>query len=211
MDGLFENLTLLVTTAGLLALHMASDPHTVYHHVPVFKEDHFSHEKHEAFNHRQMELTHPRQETTKWPAGTTNAEKDRAQGDEALNQILLMDGLTAYRRGGWEDWATSRPYWDAESGEWKGRTYIRPKNKDSGFRGRVLTHGWVYCRWGRARRFGRNGKADDRKVEHGEANWVEPGFVEFKDVLKNAKKAHVAKTAKSKGKEPKEGAARYMY
>lgn len=211
LDGLFENLTTLITMAGLLALHMVSDPHTVYHHVPVFKEDRFDHDKHEAFNHRRMELTHPRQETTKWPAGTTKAEKDRAQGDEALNQILLMDGLTAYRRGGWEDWATSRPHWDESSGKWTGRVYVRSEDKDDGFRGRILTPGWVCCRWGRARRFGKNGEAMDRKEDHGAANWVEPGFVEFSEVLENAKKERVRKSMKSKGKEPKRGDARFTY
>lgn len=83
-----------------------------------------------------------------------------------------MDGVTAYRQGGWEtDVSTPvNPVWAQDGG-----------GADSGVRCRTLTHGWVYCRWGRARRFGKGGVAvDDAKV-HGDS-WRGDGFVEFGDV-----------------------------
>ena len=158
---------------------MASDPHTVYYHAPVFKEDRFEHAKHEAFNQRKMEQTHPRQPSTVWAPTVSAEEKKRAQGDEALNQILIMGGLTAYRKGGWEDWETSDPHWDGDAGRWAGRVYANPGDKDKGFRDRVLTHGWVFCRWGRARRFGKDGQPADEAAVDGEGF---RGFVEFREL-----------------------------
>jgi hypothetical protein len=82
----------VVTHAGLLSLLMQIDPYTVYYMTPVLKEDTFSRKYMECFNEKQMLATNPRDRG--WPAGTPEAEKRRAQGDEALDQILLMDGLT---------------------------------------------------------------------------------------------------------------------
>jgi hypothetical protein len=149
---------------------MRLDPHTVYYTTPMFKEDTFQSKYMEAFNRAQMVSTHPREPTTKWPPGITEAEKNRAKGDEPLTQITLLDGITAYRKGGWEtqDSSVWEPVYASESGA------------ETGIRARVLVHGWVYCRWGRARKFVNGRKADERRV-HGKA-WVEPGFVEFREV-----------------------------
>jgi hypothetical protein len=98
-----------------------------------------------------------------------NAEKMRARSDEALTQITIMHGVTAYRRGGWEDGASTLANQKFESSEWA----------RMGVRVRMLTQGWVYCRWGRARRF-KDGKADDVAAAHGAA-W-KGGFREFSDV-----------------------------
>ena len=209
--NLFDDLTKIVTSAALLSLIMASDPHTVYHFVPIFKEDDFDQRKCEAFNRKQMEATHPRNSATVWPPGTTEAERKRAQGDDALNQILLMSGITAYRKGGWEDWKASKPRWvgGTGSGKWTGRTYKNARDSARGFRARVLAHGWVYCRWGRARHFDRAGNNDDRVEVHGEANWRAPGFVEFRDVVGRSGGSARA-SARARGKRPMEGEGRYL-
>lgn len=117
-----------------------------------------------------MEDTHPRNRKT-WPEGTTTEEKNRASGDDALTQIILMDGVTAYRQGGWETGVSTpmNPQWSTEGG-----------GKDAGIRCRILTQGWVYCRWGRARKFS-NGIATDDPKAHGQG-WKGDGFVEFRDV-----------------------------
>lgn len=93
----------------------------------------------------------------------------RARADDALTQITIMHGVTAYRRGGWEDGASTLANQKFESSEWA----------RMGVRVRMLTQGWVYCRWGRARRF-RDSKADDVAAAHGAA-W-RGGFREFSDV-----------------------------
>lgn len=84
------------------------------------------------------------------------------RGDEPRVQIVLMDGLTAYRKGGWEA---------RESRVWK-PVFAEKEGAEMGIRARVLVHGWVFCRWGRAR-----GEGGQRV--HGEG-WREPGFVEFR-------------------------------
>ncbi|KAF2868845.1 hypothetical protein BDV95DRAFT_499986 [Massariosphaeria phaeospora] len=160
----------IVAEAGILSILMRLDPHTVYYLTPTFKEDTFSSKYMDCFNKKQMEATHPRdRHAESWPAGTTDEEKRRAQGDEPLTRITLMDGVTAYRRGGWEttDSTPQTPkYTDG--------------NENKGIRCRVLTHGWVFCRWGRARKFDKGVPKDDPKV-HGR-EWKAPGFVEFKQV-----------------------------
>lgn len=209
--GLIERLTTIVATAGFVSLQMALDPHTVYYHTPVFKEDRFEYKRHEAFNKKQMEQTHPRQPDTVWPEGTTDAEKKRARGDEALNQILLMDGLTTYRKGGWET-PRSVTHFHRERKVWQGREYSDEKFRDNGFRARVLTHGWVFCRWGRARPFG-SASLESKVAQHGASY---KGFIEFRQVegvptplgtpkpvaSKTAKKGEGSGAAKGKGKMP---------
>lgn len=153
-----------------------------------------------------MEKSHPRSAATVWPAGTTEEERRRAQGDEALHQILLMNGMTAYRRGGWEDWKASKPRY-VGGRKWKGRVYAEKGDEMRGFRARVLAHGWVYCRWGRGRNF-TEGRRDDRVEVHGVANWREPGFVEFREVVEG--RVEVEGRRKGKGKRPMEGEARYL-
>lgn len=154
---------------------MRLDPHTVYHFAPVFKEQDFSSESMECINHAQMQQTNPR--TPDDAEGLTRAEirrrqrlsaaeKKRAHNDDALTQITVLDGVTAYRVGGWE--ARDSTLSD-----------VRFEKKEFGNRGvrvRKLTDALVYCRWGRARRF-KNGKGDDVAAQHGDA-W-DGGFVEF--------------------------------
>ena len=150
---------------------MRADEHTVYYFVPTFKEDTFTSKHMECFNRIDMQDTHPRNRKT-WPEGTTTEEKNRASGDDALTHITLMDGVTAYRQGGWETGVSTPmdPKWSIEGG-----------GKDSGIRCRILTQGWVYCRWGRARKFTKNGVPADDPKAHGQW-WKGDGFVEFKDV-----------------------------
>lgn len=157
----------MIAQAGFLSLFMRLDPHTVYYCTPVFKEDTFSRKFMECFNKRNMEATHPR-ERTNWPANTPQAEINRAKGDDPLTQITIMDGITAYRLGGWET-RDSTPWTVQHAKEMKGR----------GVRSRILTHGWVFCRWGKARRFKEGRSADDAKM-HG-TQW-KGGFVGFRDV-----------------------------
>ncbi|KAF2713679.1 hypothetical protein K504DRAFT_144244 [Pleomassaria siparia CBS 279.74] len=164
MPGLFD----IVATAGIYSILMHADPHTVYYFVPAHKEDKFKPEHTEAFNKSRMIATNPRQRKV-WDPKTTKEEKVRASRDEAINQIILLNGITAYRQGGWETY-TSTPYLPA----WKA-----VDGKDTGIRCRILTHNWVYCRWGRARQF-RNGKATDVSRIHGAA-W-KGGFIEFRNV-----------------------------
>lgn len=164
-----EDLYKIVAAAGILSLLMRADPHTVYYFVPTFKEDSFTSKHMECFNRRNMEVTNPRERKT-WPDGTTDAEKSRASGDEPLTQITIMDGVTAYRRGGWET-----------GGSTPGKVnYAHPNGRDTGIRCRILTHGWVYCRWGRPRKFQDGKHADNPKV-HGAA-WKGDGFIEFRNV-----------------------------
>jgi hypothetical protein len=175
---MIPDLHTIVTHAGLLALSMRIDPHTVYYVEPVFKEDTFSSQRMECFNQVQMEQTNPRtpdthdllynEEKTR-RAGLSAAEKKRAKSDDALTQIMIMDGVTAYRRGGWES-AYSKVL-DVK--------YEKTEFRDQGIRARVLTAGWVYCRWGRARQL-KDGKSADSPAAHGTA-WNE-GFREFSDV-----------------------------
>lgn len=49
-----------------------------------------------------------------------------------------------------------------------------------GFRSRRLTQAWVACRWGRKRRRVKGEPAN--KGIHG-VKWVEPGFVEFRNIV----------------------------
>jgi hypothetical protein len=169
----------IVTRAGLLAVSMRMDPHTVYYIEPVFKEDTFSSERMECFNQHQMEQTNPRTPEThdllhteekRRRAGLSAAEKKRSKNDDALTQIIIMDGVTAYRRGGWES-ADSKVL-DVK--------YEKSEFGNQGIRSRVLTAGWVYCRWGRARQF-KDGKSADIPAAHGTA-WNE-GFREFSEVV----------------------------
>ena len=171
-----KDLYAIVANAGIVSLFMRVDPHTVYHSVPTFKEDNFRPDEMECFNRKIMETTHPLQRKT-WPAGTSAEEKKRARNDEALTQIVLLNGITAFRRGGWET---------GDSTIWKPQYEKGMKNK--GIRSRILSHSWVYCRWGRPRRFVQGEEQPDGGQKmHGDA-WRRPGFVEFRDVA-NVKSA----------------------
>jgi hypothetical protein len=159
---------------------MHLDPHTVYHHVPLFKEDHYSRCDMDLINETAMmqqnlrnrdEDVEPEELTRR--ATLTQQEKKRALGDSALTQILCFEGITAYRRGGWE----------RGSSNIHNPVYEKAEYKDMGIRARVLTQGLVYCRWGRARRMQSAAAMDDEegKRVHGDA-WREGGFMNFTDV-----------------------------
>ena len=162
----------------MLSLSMRLDPHTAYYFEPVFKEDAFSSKRMECFNQKDMEQMNMRtpddepqlaETERRRRAGLSDAEKKRAKNDEPLTQITILDGVTAYRLGGWES---------AESTVDK-PVYEKVEYANKGVRSRILTHGWVYCRWGRARRF-KEGKPADVPEAHGPA-W-DGGFKEFTDV-----------------------------
>jgi hypothetical protein len=168
----------IVTQAGLLSLIMRADPHTVYYFEPVFKEDTFTAKRMECFNFQQMQQRNMRTPDTEARLSTREkarralipkAELERSRNDEPLTQITIMHGITAYRLGGWED---ARSTLDNV-------VYEKAEYENLGIRSRILTHAWVYCRWGRARRF-KDGKPDDVAAVHGAA-W-KGGFKEFTDV-----------------------------
>jgi hypothetical protein len=172
---LFNTLHSLTVHAALLSLHMRIDSHTVYHFTPAFKDQPFTRTAMECFNEAEMISTHPLGSGDKDMISKAEQERretldakelQRMKRDQALVQISLLPGMTAYRRGGWEALSSTAEKPVFESG-CEGR----------GVRVRVLTDAWVSCRWGRPRVF-RDGKpADDERV-HG-VGWREDGFVEF--------------------------------
>ncbi|PSN67140.1 hypothetical protein BS50DRAFT_667411 [Corynespora cassiicola Philippines] len=169
--NVFDSIHSIVVTAGILSLTMRADPSTVYYFSPVFKELEFDSNYMECFNKDEMKETNPRSRT-EWPMGTASAEKQRARLDEPLVQITIMDGLTAYRQGGWETVDSPALYGKEE------REY-EDGMADQGIRSRLLTHQWAYCRWGRPRKFEGAANADDPKT-HGD-QW-NGGFIEFSDM-----------------------------
>jgi len=50
-----------------------------------------------------------------------------------------------------------------------------------GFRSRRLTQAWVACRWSRKRKWVKGEPADKKEIRG--VKWVEPGFVEFRNVV----------------------------
>lgn len=172
------NLHAIVTYAGILSLQMRIDPHTVYHFQPLFKEDTYTSKSMECFNQDRMVQTNPR--TSETDAGLENAEKKRraalsapekkrAQNDDPLTQITILEGINAYRLGGWE----------APDSTILGVKHEKSEYANEGVRVRKLTNGLAYCRWGRARCF-KDGNSDDVPGHHGTA-W-HGGFAEFNDV-----------------------------
>jgi len=103
----------------------------------------------------------------------SESEKKRARGDTALTQILCFNGVTAYRKGGWEVGSSTANNPVYEKGEYK----------NMGVRVRVLTQGLVYCRWGRALSSQKTAEMDNEmgKKVHGDA-WREGGFMQFTEV-----------------------------
>lgn len=201
-DSIFTSLHKIVTHAGLLSLNMRLDLHTVYQFAPVFKEDNFTDKAMECFNTTEMQQGNPRTALANLsPAeqdrrrGLDDAETRRSRGDEALTQITIMDGVSAYRLGGWE----------TKTSTCTAPVYEKPAYRTQGVRARILTHAWVYCRWGRARGFA-NGKPRDGDAKtHGGA-W-KGGFVEFDHVpgvpqwLALERAARKAKTAVTGGED----------
>ncbi|KAF1946784.1 hypothetical protein EJ02DRAFT_491686, partial [Clathrospora elynae] len=100
----------IVTEAGLLSLQMRLDPRTVYHFEPVFKEDNYFSKRMNCFNTAKMAQANPTIESADLPtaekvrrAKLPAGEVERARGDQALTQITIMEGVCAYRLGGWEE------------------------------------------------------------------------------------------------------------
>jgi hypothetical protein len=188
----------LVIQAGILSLCMRIDPHTVYNFEPVFKEDTFMSKRMDCFNWKEMEQTNPRTPDTEPLLSKQEKarrvlipadEKKRAKHDDPLTQITILDGVTAYRLGGWET-ATSTVL-DPE--------FEKSEFQKKGVRVRVITHGWVYCRWGRAKRF-KEGKSVDVPATHGAA-WKDGGFKEFSDVAGVVNWSQVERDARRQAKE----------
>jgi hypothetical protein len=158
---------------------MRIDPHTVYHFEPVFKQDKFDSKRMKCYNRKAMEQENPRTPDTeplltederKLRATISEAEKKRARNHDPLTQITILDGVTAYRLGGWE--CAESTILDVK--------FEKKEFINQGVRARVFTRGWVYCRWGRARRF-RDRKGVDALEAHGTA-WRDGEFTEFSDV-----------------------------
>jgi len=103
----------------------------------------------------------------------SETEKSRARGDTALTQIICFNGVTAYRKGGWEVGSSTASNPVYEEGEYK----------SIGVRVRVLTQGLVYCRWGRALSSQKTAEMENEtgKKIHGDT-WRERGFMQFTDV-----------------------------
>ncbi|KAB2099367.1 hypothetical protein AG0111_0g12255 [Alternaria gaisen] len=204
LPTLFPHLQTLVISAGLLSLHMSLSPHTIYHHVPLFKEDTYVSSSMECFNERAMRLSNmrtslsglpslsfssspssfrPTQEELQQERARRNrlneTEKRRAGGNVPLVQIVCTEGITAYRRGGCEKNKTSSN---------ENPVFEKSGYQNMGIRARILTHGWTYCRWGRARSSSdsmqnpacRDVENTGRKI-HGDV-WRDGGFVNFSDV-----------------------------
>jgi hypothetical protein len=151
---------------------MRLDSHTIYYFPPLAKDDKYLNRYMECINKAHMQLTHPRTPETSdvldaseqaRRAKLSKEEKTRAQNDDALVLVAVMGGVTAYRRGGWEraDSTLAAP------------EYLKAAWAREGIRQRILTHGRVFCRWGR----GRNVTSP---VLHGRA-W-KGGFKKFTDV-----------------------------
>ncbi len=108
------------------------------------------------------------QASTAAAAAVTAAEKQRAAFDVALVQIAIMDGVCAYRRGGWET-SRSKVFGKKEFARQKGS---KSSKSVRGVRERPLTQAWVYCRWGRSRGFKKG------EVGNGGHKWDHGGRVE---------------------------------
>lgn len=114
--------------------------------------------------HNQTSVLTPTEQARR--ATLSKAELRRSKGDQALTQIIVFRGVVAFRKGGWED------------GNSTARNVVFEKEEfaEEGYRERLLTKAWVYCRWGRGMAKGMDEEMG-RKV-HGDA-WREGGFVEF--------------------------------
>ncbi|KAI4610485.1 hypothetical protein J4E80_008249 [Alternaria sp. BMP 0032] len=180
LTTVFDDLRRLTVSAGILSLHMHLDPHTAYHHVPLFKEDNYDSSVMECWNDPAMRQRNMRnkydevdEDEQKRRDALSETEKKRARGDTALTQILCFNGVTAYRKGGWEVGSSTANNPVYEKGEYK----------NMGVRVRVLTQGLVYCRWGRALSSQKSASMDNEtgKKTHGDA-WREGGFMQFTNV-----------------------------
>lgn len=159
---------------------MHFDPHTAYHHVPLFKEDRYDSSVMECWNNGSMRQRNMRNKYEEVEGkeqerrdALSETEKKRARGDTTLTQIICFNGVTAYRKGGWEDGSSNA----------NNPVYERREYKNLGVRVRVLTQGLVYCRWGRALSMQKSASMENeaRKKIHGD-EWREGVFMQFTDV-----------------------------
>lgn len=154
---LIEELHTIVAQAGILSLQMRLDGHTVYRCEHLIKETFYDTTRMESFN--------------TVPADNEDPDFNDDSDGEAVIQICIMGGLTAYRQGGWETSASTLANPVFEEG-----------CEGVGIRERPLTHGWVYCRMGDPRPVG--GRA-------------EGGFVEFFPGVKGTRDPHVKRDGKA--------------
>ncbi|KAI4916125.1 hypothetical protein J4E90_004571 [Alternaria incomplexa] len=180
LSSVFADLRRLTVSAGILSLHMHLDPHTAYHHVPLFKEDNYDSSIMECWNDGPMRQRNMRnkyedvdEDEQKRRDALSETEKRRARGDTALTQIICFNGVTACRKGGWENGSSTA----------SNPVYEKAEYKNMGVRVRVLTQGLVYCRWGRALSSQKTAEMDNEtgKKIHGDA-WRQGGFMQFTDV-----------------------------
>ncbi|KAH6853055.1 hypothetical protein BKA58DRAFT_450402 [Alternaria rosae] len=155
LSSIFKPLRRLTTSAALLSLHMHLDPHTAYHHVPLFKEDNYDSSVMECYNDASMRQRN------------MHNKYAEVEGEEQKRRDTLS---------GWEVGSSD------VSGE-GGPVYGKREYKNMGIRVRVLTQGLVYCRWGRALSMQKAALMDNEteKKIHGDA-WREGGFMQFTDV-----------------------------
>jgi hypothetical protein len=132
LQPLIQSLYTIVAQSGMLSLLMRLDEHAAYTFMPVFKEVYFDTTRMECTNSASLKTT-------------------ASQGDK-VTQIVIMPGVTAFRRGGWET-----------SGSSLADVAFEDKCKDKGIRERIITHGWVFCRRGKPRTVGRG--AEEKFVE----------------------------------------------
>ncbi|XP_014551335.1 hypothetical protein COCVIDRAFT_45609, partial [Bipolaris victoriae FI3] len=173
LPSLLPPLLILTTRAALLSLHMRLDPHTLYRFTPSFKEDTYTSTRMQCTNLTQMQQLCPHNQTSVLTpteqarrATLSKAELRRSKGDQALTQIIMFRGVVVFRKGGWEDGNSTA----------KNVVFEKEEFAEEGYRERLLTKVWVYCRWGRGMAKGMDEEMG-RKV-HGDA-WREGGFVEF--------------------------------
>ncbi|KAJ6192840.1 hypothetical protein J3E72DRAFT_202342 [Bipolaris maydis] len=173
LPSLLPPLLTLTTRAALLSLNMHLSPHTLYRFTPSFKEDSYTPSHMHCTNATQMQQSCPHNPSSVLTsaeqaqrATLSKAELRRSKGDQALTQIIVFRGVVAFRKGGWEDGTSTEGdvvFEEEEFGE-------------EGYRERVVTKGWVFCRWGRG--VMRGVEEQVGKKVHGDA-WREGGFVEF--------------------------------
>ncbi|KAL1640877.1 hypothetical protein SLS58_006492 [Diplodia intermedia] len=120
----------IVVRAGVLALHMALDPHTVYFATSAGKDDYWNEDEMRAFNRGEMVRTNPtRRGAEGWDGTEEGRERMRkAQYQLALVRMTIFPGWKAFKKGGW------------------GRG-----DKVRGLRVCELSRQWVSLRWGEQR------------------------------------------------------------
>ena len=156
-QSLIQSLYAIVAHSGMLSLLMRLDEHTTYTFMPVLKEVHFDTTRMECFNSASLK--------------TTSSEGNK------VTQIVIIPGVTAFRRGGWE------------TGEsWLSQLDYEDNCEDRGIRERIITHGWVFCRRGKPRTVGLG--ADEGFVE------FFPGVQGVKDPTGKGSKARVNRKRK---------------